>query len=68
MDQGGEARIKQVLGEFARDKTLILTTHKMGMLDLVDRILVMDRGRVVADGPKAEVLAALRSGQIRGTA
>jgi len=68
MDQGGEARIKQVLAEFARDKTLILTTHKMGMLDLVDRILVMDRGRVVADGPKAEVLAALRAGQIRGTA
>lgn len=66
MDQGGEARIKQVLAEFARDKTLILTTHKMGMLDLVDRILVMDRGRVVADGPRAEVLTALREGKIRG--
>lgn len=68
MDQGGEARIKQVLAEFARDKTLILTTHKMGMLDLVDRILVMDRGRVVADGPRAEVLTALREGKIRGAA
>lgn len=66
MDQGSEARFRETLTEFARDKTLILTTHKMSMLDLVDRLLVMDRGRIVADGPRDEVLAALRAGQIRG--
>jgi len=68
MDQGSEARIKEALAEFARDKTLILTTHKLGMLDMVDRVLVMDRGRLVADGPKAQVLEALRAGKIRGSA
>lgn len=66
MDQGSEARFRETLTEFARDKTLVLTTHKMSMLDLVDRLLVMDRGRIVADGPRDEVLAALRAGQIRG--
>jgi len=66
MDQGTEARFRETLTEFARDKTLLLTTHKMSMLDLVDRLLVMDRGRIVADGPRDEVLTALRAGQIRG--
>jgi ATP-binding cassette, subfamily C, bacterial LapB len=66
MDNGTEARIKQALAEFAGDKTLILITHKLGMLDLVDRILVMDRGRLVADGPKSQILEALRAGRIRG--
>jgi ATP-binding cassette subfamily C protein LapB len=68
MDQGSEARIKQLLAGFAKDKTLILTTHKMSMLDLVDRVLVLDQGRLVADGPKAQVLEALRAGKIRGSA
>jgi ATP-binding cassette subfamily C protein LapB len=68
MDQGSEARIKQLLAGFAKDKTLILTTHKMSMLDLVDRVLVLDQGRLVADGPKAQILEALRAGNIRGSA
>ncbi len=68
MDQGSELRFKQTLGAFVGDRTLILTTHKMSMLEVVDRILVMDRGRIVADGPKTEVLAALKAGQIRGAA
>ena len=65
MDQGSEARIKELLASFARNKTVILTTHKMSMLDLVDRILVLDQGRLVADGPKAQILEALRTGNIR---
>ncbi len=68
MDQGSEMRVKRALAEFARDKTLIITTHKLGMLELVDRILVIDRGRLVADGPKAQILEALRAGNIRGSA
>ena len=34
------------------------------LLDLVDRLIVIDSGRIVADGPKDRVVAALRSGQI----
>ncbi len=39
--------------------TVILVTHRMAMLALVDRLIVMDRGRVLADGPRDDVLRAL---------
>ena len=39
--------------------TIVLVTHRMAMLALVDRLIVMDRGRVLADGPRDEVLKAL---------
>ena len=41
------------------DTTVVLVTHRMAMLALIDRLVVMDRGRVVADGPRDEVLKAL---------
>jgi len=41
------------------DTTIVLVTHRMAMLALVDRLIVMDRGRVIADGPRDEVLRAL---------
>jgi ATP-binding cassette subfamily C protein LapB len=41
------------------DATIVLVTHRMAMLALVDRLIVMDRGRIVADGPRDEVLKAL---------
>ena len=39
--------------------TIVLVTHRMAMLALVDRLVVMDRGRIVADGPRDDVLKAL---------
>ena len=39
--------------------TIVLVTHRMAMLALVDRLIVMDRGRVLADGPRDDVLRAL---------
>ena len=39
--------------------TILLVTHRMAMLALIDRLIVMDRGRVVADGPRDEVLKSL---------
>ena len=47
-----------------KDKTLIVVTHRTSLLELVDRIIVIDGGRVVADGPKAQVVEALRQGRI----
>ena len=41
------------------DTTIVLVTHRMAMLALIDRLVVMDRGRIVADGPRDEVLKAL---------
>jgi ATP-binding cassette subfamily C protein LapB len=64
MDLASERQlIKQLSAAFDRDTTLIISTHRFSMLELVDRLIVIDAGRVVADGPKAEVLAAMQKGQ-----
>ena len=68
MDNAAENRLKQQLGTVLAQKTLLLVTHRTSLLSVVDRLIVMDGGRLVADGPKNEVLSALASGQIRGAA
>lgn len=60
MDNMTELKLRQQLKAIMADKTLVLITHRLSMLDLVDRLIVMDNGRVLADGPKAEVLQALQ--------
>jgi len=66
MDQGTEEYMRQQLRSEFLNSTLVLITHKMNMLDLVDRLVVMDRGTIVADGPKGEVLDALKKGALKG--
>ncbi len=65
MDSGTEDLIKRGLHEAMPGKTLVLVTHRASLLELVDRIVVMDNGRVAADGPKDQVVEALRSGRIK---
>lgn len=67
MDNSTENAFKARLGEIAHGKTMILVTHRNSMLSLVDRLIVLDRGKVVADGPKAGVLDALMKGRIRAS-
>nr|WP_122664976.1 type I secretion system permease/ATPase [Pseudomonas viridiflava] len=64
MDNSSEDQLRQHLYELLPGKTLLLVTHRMSMLTLVDRLLVMDNGKLVADGPKDAVIEALRKGQI----
>lgn len=64
MDHSSEEELKRRLAEFARGRTMIVVTHRTSLLDLVDRIVVVDGGRVVGDGPKAKVVEALRQGRI----
>lgn len=66
MDNSTEERFKTRLRERLEGKTLLLVTHRASLLDLVDRIIVMDQGKIAADGPKEQVMAALRQGKIRG--
>jgi ATP-binding cassette subfamily C protein LapB len=47
-----------------KDKTLILITHRASLLEMVDRLVVIDNGAIVADGPKASVMEALKRGQL----
>ncbi|MBY4675565.1 type I secretion system permease/ATPase [Marinobacterium arenosum] len=64
MDNTSEARFRNRLQAHLGDKTLLLITHKASMLELVDRLIVVDQGRIVADGPKPAVQEALRSGRL----
>ncbi|MEM9205981.1 MAG: type I secretion system permease/ATPase [Pseudomonadota bacterium] len=46
--------------------TMIISTHRDRLLDLVDRLIVVDQGRIVADGQKAKVIEALKAKQAGG--
>ncbi len=59
MDFNTEVRVIANLKTKIQDKTTIIITHKPTILDIVDRIIVMDNGCVVMDGPKQEILAKL---------
>ena len=65
MDNSTEERLKRHLAQTSDGKTLIVVTHKTSLLTLVDRIIVLDQGRLIADGPKESVLEALKKGQLR---
>jgi len=58
MDNGSEQQLLNDLKGLLVDKTLILITHRGTLLSLVDRVVVFDSGRILADGPKDEVLKA----------
>jgi ATP-binding cassette subfamily C protein LapB len=64
MDNRTESRMKSKLESILPGKTLILITHRASLLSLVDRVIVIDNGTVVADGPRDRVLEALKKGQL----
>ncbi|WP_105901264.1 type I secretion system permease/ATPase [Vibrio gangliei] len=59
MDNRSEALLKHQLKQLGKEETLVLITHKTTMLDVVDRVIVLEKAQVVADGPKNEVLRML---------
>ncbi|MEZ8825459.1 type I secretion system permease/ATPase [Vibrio sp. 10N.261.55.A7] len=65
MDNRSEMHIKHQLGQMTEKETLILITHKTSMLDIVDRVIVMEKGSIIADGPKNQVLTNLKQGKVR---
>lgn len=64
MDHSGEDFVKARLKEETKGKTLIVITHRSSLFDLVDRIIVVDSGKIVADGAKEQVIEALRTGKV----
>ncbi|WP_395690907.1 type I secretion system permease/ATPase [Piscinibacter sp.] len=64
MDFSSEAQITQRLSTFAQDKTVVLVTHRTSLLALVTRVIVIDGGKVVADGPRDRIMEALASGRV----
>lgn len=64
MDHSGEEAIKRKLADATANKTLVMISHRSSLYDLVNRIIVIDAGKIVADGPKDLVTDALRAGKI----
>ena len=59
MDQNTESQIIQALNHWLRGRTVVLVTHRLQLLGLVSRVAVMEKGQIVVDGPRDEVLARL---------
>ena len=64
MDFTTEHGFKERLKHFAAHKTVVIVTHRTSLIDLATRIIVVDSGRIVADGPREQVVEALQSGRI----
>lgn len=64
IDIDTEKVVLKALEAWTQDKTLIVVTHKLPILSLVDRIIVMDEGEILLDGPKQTVLKALGQTEI----
>ena len=64
MDNRSEIRLKRYLTQAVKEKTMVIITHRASLLDMVTRLIVIDHGSIVADGPKDFVLEAMRKGQL----
>lgn len=64
MDFSTEALVTQRMQAFTEGKTVVLVTHRTSMLSFVDRVIVVDQGKIVADGPRESIMQALAAGRI----
>jgi ATP-binding cassette subfamily C protein LapB len=67
MDPASENRLRKRLHHVTEGRTTLLITHKGSMLTLVDKLILLDRGKMIAFGPKDEVIRKLQARQY-GTA
>ena len=65
MDHSAEERLKGQLQAELAGKTVLIVTHRESLLSVVDTLVVMDGGKVVAAGPKEAVLKAIAEGKVR---
>lgn len=64
MDFSTEQQFKERLKLAGAHKTVLIVTHRNSLLDLATRVIVVDDGKIVADGPRDQVIQALQSGRI----
>ncbi|TGZ99159.1 type I secretion system permease/ATPase [Rodentibacter pneumotropicus] len=63
LDQGTEEMVLQALARWMGNRTMIMVTHRPQVLKLVNRIIVIDNGKVAIDGPRDAVLEHLRKNE-----
>ncbi|MDO5073415.1 MAG: type I secretion system permease/ATPase [Neisseria animaloris] len=59
LDQATERMALNAVAQWSKDRTLVVVTHRPQVLQIVNRIIVMDNGKVVMDGPRDLVLQKL---------
>ncbi len=64
MDYPSEAQFKERIAKYGMHKTMLIVTHRPSLMDIATRIIVIDSGVVVADGPRDKVMHALQTGQV----
>jgi ATP-binding cassette subfamily C protein LapB len=64
MDFTSESNFKERLGSFMQHKTMVIVTHRLSLIDLAERMIVIDDGRVVTDGPRQQVVESLQAGRV----
>lgn len=60
MDEATERQFITRFKSWGKDRTIVVATHRMRVLELVERIVVVENGQIVLDGSKEEVLNTLR--------
>ncbi|MBU6234707.1 MAG: type I secretion system permease/ATPase [Alphaproteobacteria bacterium] len=66
LDPASEIRLLRRLDVLVRNRTVILITHKASMLSLIDKLILMDRGRILAAGAKEDIIKRLQAGEFGG--
>ncbi|MDB5854333.1 MAG: type secretion system ATPase [Herminiimonas sp.] len=68
LDDAGDIALLRTIRELkAKGKTVFLITHRQGVLTLADRLMILNEGQMVADGPRDAVLASMRPAQTYAT-
>ncbi|GIJ26110.1 ABC transporter ATP-binding protein [Micromonospora qiuiae] len=57
LDVPTERLVQRALGTILRDRTAVVIAHRLSTVEIADRVLVLDGGRIVEDGPPAELIA-----------
>jgi len=63
MDDLSEESFKSKLAHIVKDKTVVVITHRPSILSVVDRLIVIDDGKIIADGPKAKIISSFANNQ-----
>jgi ATP-binding cassette, subfamily C, bacterial LapB len=66
MDSMTESKFIKQLTEMLSEQNVIIVTHRVPLLNLVDRLIVMEQGKISADGPKQDVIQRLQANDNRG--
>jgi ATP-binding cassette subfamily C protein LapB len=64
MDFTSESQFKASLSRFIQHKTMVIVTHRLSLIDLADRMIVIDDGKIVSDGPRQQVVESLQAGKV----